>query len=193
MSALGIQFDRGGVFLPKLGLWLDPHEPKTSRHELTFVSHAHSDHTALHREIILSAPTSKLMHARISGEWIERILEFNQKQTIRAPTGQFFDVTLTPAGHIFGSAMSLIECGGESLLYTGDFKLRRGLSAEPCVPVKADTLIMETTYGQPKYRFPPTAEVIQGVIRFCREALDNDETPVLLGYSLGKSQEILCG
>ena len=29
-------------------------------------------------------------------------------------------------------------------------------------------------------------------MRFCREALDNDETPLLLGYSLGKSQELLC-
>jgi DNA ligase 1 len=187
MSALSIRFDRGGVLLPKLGLWLDPHEPKTGP-EICFVSHAHSDHTALHREIILSAPTSKLMHARIPGEWIERILQFGETQTIRD-----FQITLTPAGHIFGSAMSLIEAGGQSLLYTGDFKLRKGLSAEPCQPVRADYLIMETTYGQPKYRFPPTAEVIQGIIRFCREALDNDETPVLLGYSLGKSQEILCG
>jgi DNA ligase-1 len=193
MSALAIQFDRGGVFLPALGLWLDPHEPKVAKNELCFVSHAHSDHTALHREIILSAPTSKLMHARIAGEWIERILEFGEKRSFRAPSGEAFDITLTPAGHIFGSAMSLIESGGQSLLYTGDFKLRRGLSAEPCAPLKADILIMETTYGQAKYRFPPTAEVIQGVIRFCREALDNDETPVLLGYSLGKSQEILCG
>src|SRR5262249_8036520 len=126
------------------------------------------------------------------GEWIERILEFGETRPAHGPGG-FFDITLTPAGHIFGSAMALIEAGEERLLYTGDFKLRRGLSAEPCQPLRADTLIMETTYGQPKYRFPPSAEVIQGVIRFCREALDNDETPVLLGYSLGKSQEILCG
>jgi DNA ligase-1 len=191
MSALGIQFHRGGVLLPELGLWLDPHEPKTGP-EICFVSHAHSDHTALHREIILSAPTSKLMHARIPGEWIERILEFGEKRTITGPRG-LFDITLTPAGHIFGSAMCQIESGGGKLLYTGDFKLRKGLSAEPCAPLKADILIMETTYGQAKYRFPPTPEVVQGIIRFCREALDNDETPVLLGYSLGKSQEILCG
>ena len=34
---------------------------------------------------------------------------------------------------------------------------------------------------------------MKGVIRFCCEAMDNDETPVLLRYSLGKSQEILRG
>jgi DNA ligase-1 len=89
--------------------------------------------------------------------------------------------------------MALLEFEGESLLYTGDFKLRRGLSAEPCEPRRADILIMETTYGRPQYVFPPTQDVLKGIIRFCREALDNDETPVLLGYSLGKSQEILCG
>jgi DNA ligase-1 len=52
---------------------------------------------------------------------------------------------------------------------------------------------METTYGRPQYQFPSTADVMKGIIRFCRESLDNDETPVLLGYSLGKSQELLCG
>ena len=108
-------------------------------------------------------------------------------------TGSAFKITLLPAGHIFGSAMSLIEAGGSSLLYTGDFKLRPGLSAETCEPRRADILIMETTYGRPVYQFPPTAAVLKGVTRFCREALDNEETPVLLGYSLGKSQELLCG
>jgi len=52
---------------------------------------------------------------------------------------------------------------------------------------------METTYGRPQYVFPPTSGVLHGVARFCREALDNDATAVLLGYSLGKSQELLCG
>ena len=51
--------------------------------------------------------------------------------------------------------MSLIEAADETLLYTGDFKLRRSLSAEPCEPRRADILIMETTFGRPQYVFPP--------------------------------------
>jgi Cft2 family RNA processing exonuclease len=89
--------------------------------------------------------------------------------------------------------MPLLVADDASLLYTGDFKLRHGLSAEPCAPRRADILVMETTYGRPQYVFPPAAEVIRGVVRFCREAIDNDEVPVLLGYSLGKSQEMLAG
>ena len=191
MSPLAIRYEGGGVHLPKLGLWLDPHEPKAGA-ERVFVSHAHSDHIGLHREVILSPPTAKLMRARLSGVWQEHVLDFDQAAEFDSPSGPF-QITLLPAGHIFGSAMALLEVGGSSLLYTGDFKLRPGLSAEKCEARQADVLVMETTYGLPRYQFPPTADVLRGVVRFCREALDNEETPVLLGYSLGKSQELLCG
>jgi DNA ligase-1 len=191
MSALRIEFQRGNLWLPELDLWLDPHEPRTGP-EKVFISHAHSDHIEAHREVILSAPTAKLMQVRVPGKRLEHILAFGETSRFDNH-GKSFDLTLLPAGHIFGSAMGLIETEGRSLLYTGDFKLRRGLSAESCEPRRADTLIMETTYGRSRYVFPPAEDVLKGVIRFCREALDNDETAVLLGYSLGKSQELLCG
>ncbi len=191
MSALAIRYYRGGVHLPQLGLWLDPREAQTGP-ERVFISHAHSDHIGRHREVILSEPTSQLMHARLEGEWREHVLAFGEPAVFAGPEAEF-KITLVPAGHIFGSAMALVEAVGESLLYTGDFKLRPGLSAEPCQPRHADVLVMESTYGRPIYQFPPTTEVLQGVTRFCREALDNEETPVLLGYSLGKSQELLRG
>ncbi len=190
MSAFKLLFQKGGVYLPRLDLWLDAHQPQPNG--TVFISHAHSDHTEVHREIIVSHPTSQLMRARLSGDWMEHVLPFDRPwQFARGEVP--CEITLLPAGHIFGSAMAWIKAGGETLLYTGDFKLRPGLSAEKCEPRAADILIMETTYGRPQYQFPPTADVIQGVIRFCREALDNDETPVLLGYSLGKSQELLRG
>jgi DNA ligase-1 len=189
MAALEFEYREGGLYLPRLRLWLDPHWPKQ---ELVFVSHAHSDHTADHREVILSEPTARLMSARMGGKRIEHAMQFGETRVFRSEGAAEFRLTLLAAGHIFGSAMSLLECEGESLLYTGDFKLRKGLSAEPCEPRHADVLIMETTYGRPHYRFPSTADVMRGMVRFCREALDNDETAVLYGYSLGKSQEVLC-
>jgi DNA ligase I, ATP-dependent (dnl1) len=186
-----IEFRAGDLHIAELGLWLDPHEPQPGS-EKVFVSHAHSDHVAAHREVILSASTAKLMQARVPGKRHEHIMNFGETHKFEA-AGKSYQITLIPAGHIFGSAMALLESQGESLLYTGDFKLRRSLSAEPCEPRRADILIMETTYGRSQYVFPATQDVLKGIIRFCGEALDNDETPVLLGYSLGKSQEILCG
>src|SRR5688500_443052 len=174
-----------GVWLPQIGWWLDAHFPQPR----SFVSHAHSDHIALHGEILCSAGTSRLMQARMPGQRVEHVLPFEQGEQLTADT----TVTLYPAGHIFGSAQSLLvhETHG-SLLYTGDFKLRRGRSAEARATPRADVLIMETPFGRPHYVFPPTQQVLNEIATFCHGCLDDGETPVLFGYSLGKSQELLC-
>jgi DNA ligase 1 len=179
---LEIRYERG-VYLPQQNLWLDPRDAKS----FAFVSHAHSDHIAPHAEIIVSERTARLMRARLPAKRIEHVLPFGQKRRVRD-----VDVTLVPAGHIFGSAQLFLHTERESLLYTGDFKLRRGKSAEPAEWIHADTLIMETTFGRPRYRFPPTEQVVDQIVAFCRETIGDGAVPVLLGYSLGKAQEILC-
>jgi len=177
-----VGYDRG-VYLPEHDLWLDAWDAKP----LAFVSHAHSDHIAPHAEIILSERTARLMQARMPGERTEHVLPFGETKTVRG-----LEITLLPAGHIFGSAQFFLQTERGSLLYTGDFKLRPGRSAEPTEWRNAETLIMETTYGLPRYRLPPTDEVIAQIVAFCRDALEEKAVPVLLGYSLGKAQEILC-
>lgn len=127
------------------------------------------------------------MRERLGGERVEHVLEFGAPAAVRG-----LNVTLLPAGHIFGSAQLFLESDAESLLYTGDFKLRQGLSAELAEWRQADTLIMETTYGLPRYVMPPTEQTLARMVEFCEEALDEGAVPVLLGYSLGKAQEILC-
>jgi DNA ligase 1 len=179
---IDVRYERG-VFLPAQSLWLDPWDAK----EFAFVSHAHSDHIAPHCDIIVSERTARLMQARMPGERTEIILPFRQPRDVRG-----MEITLFPAGHIFGSAQLFLRTDKDSLLYTGDFKLRPGQSAEPAEWTKAGTLIMETTYGIPRYRLPPTAQVIAQIIAFCRDAVEDGQLPVLLGYSLGKAQEILC-
>jgi Cft2 family RNA processing exonuclease len=186
---LEFQYDRGGIHLPQLRLWLDPHGPKRGE-ERVFVSHAHSDHIARHRAVTLTEPTAHFMRERLGGRREEHILPFHSPARFGSDAWQ---ITLLPAGHILGSAMSFIETDGESLLYTGDFKLRSSPAAEPCAPRRADVLIMETTFGRQNYVFPPTAEVFREIARFCGETLDQGATPVLLAYSLGKSQELLSG
>jgi DNA ligase 1 len=172
-----------GVYLPKHDLWLDPWDAK----RFAFISHAHSDHIAPHQEIIISEPTARLLQSRLRGHRIEHVLPFGGERTVHG-----VDVTLLPAGHIFGSAQCFVSLGDETLLYTGDFKLRPGKSAEQAEWRHAETLIMETTFGLPRYRFPPTEQVIDQMISFCRETIDGGNVAVLLGYSLGKAQEILC-
>ncbi|NBZ97123.1 MAG: hypothetical protein EBR40_12015, partial [Proteobacteria bacterium] len=100
-------------------------------------------------------------------------------------------ITLIPAGHILGSAQVLVETDEGRLLYTGDFKRRESLTCKEAAAAKADTLVMECTFGHPRYAFPPVDRVREQIREFCRKTLQEGVTPVLLAYSLGKSQELL--
>ena len=160
---IDVRYERG-VFLPEQNLWLDPWDAKP----FAFVSHAHSDHIAPHDEIIVSERTARLMQARLPGERQRtrpRILADRQ------PSADSMSCSCRPA--IFSARRSSFwKRTSGSLLYTGDFKLRPGRSAEPAEWRQADTLIMETTYGLPRYRLPPTEQVVAQIVAFCRDALE---------------------
>src|SRR5580658_6567591 len=89
-----------GIWLPQVGWWLDAHLPA----ERSFVSHAHFDHVADHRELICTPATARLMHSRLPGRRIEHILPFGQEEQLTADC----TITLYPAGHICGSAQALL-------------------------------------------------------------------------------------
>src|SRR5678816_2547883 len=111
---------RAGVWLPQIEWWLDAHFPQ----KRSFISHAHSDHIAPHGEILCSVGTSRLLQARMPGpsrvggpalgavaapdleatQRIEHVLPFCHAEQLTPDCG----VELHPAGHIYGSAMSLL-------------------------------------------------------------------------------------
>ncbi|MDC0502671.1 ATP-dependent DNA ligase [bacterium] len=176
----------GGLHLPGMDLWLDPHRAKST----AFVSHAHADHFAKHETIICSERTHALIRKRYGAPKSKVIsLAYGERYGFN----EDYHLHLLPAGHIFGSAQIYLTriSDGATLLYTGDFKVRQSYSAELIEAEKADTLIMETTFGLPHFRFPPTEEIVASIVKFCRETLEENEIPILFGYSLGKAQEIL--
>lgn len=173
---------QGGLYLPALDLWLDPRQSQP----VAVVTHAHADHARRHQRAFVTEPTRLLMQQRrLCGPCMVS-LPFKQPQPFAGGC-----LTLYPAGHVLGSAQVLIEHGGQRLLYSGDLKLRRSLTAEAAVTPAADTLVVESTFGRPHYRFPPSEEVISQIEQFCRQTLAARETPVLCAYSLGKAQELL--
>jgi Cft2 family RNA processing exonuclease len=172
----------GAIHLHTIDLWLDP---RASR-EWAFVSHAHSDHIAAHRAVILSEGTHRFMRARRTLPDEATILPFGKTRAVRG-----VNVTLYPAGHILGSAQLLVEVNDQRLLYSGDFKLQPNSAAETIEIPHADVLVMETTFGHRRYTFPPRAEVVAQMADWCRKTLEEGLTPVLLAYSLGKTQEVL--
>lgn len=176
----------GGIHLPQIAWWLDAHGSAPR----SVVSHAHFDHLGRHRLTLCTETTARLMRARLGKDAGEVVTPAWREPWTDGGAARF---AFHPAGHVLGSALTRIEADWGSLLYTGDFRLRAGAAAEPCEPVAADTLVMETTYGRPEYVFPPPETTLAAIVAFCRDALAEGATPVLFGYSLGKGQQLLAG
>src|SRR4051794_25029293 len=114
-----VQLRRGGLHLTGTPLWFDARR----KSELSFVSHAHSDHIARHERVIATSATLKLMTHRL-GEL---------SSALPVPYNRPFElgplhVELLPAGHILGSAQIRVTCAdGHRVVYSGDINLERGL------------------------------------------------------------------
>lgn len=170
-----------GLFLTRAQLAVDVRR----RQPRSFVSHAHTDHIARHELALATSTTARLYQHRLG----------RRHRVVEMPFGEPLEfgglrLTALPAGHCLGSAMLLADDGERTLLYTGDFKLDASATAEPAELPHADVLVMESTFGLPKYRLPPREEVVAELLAIVRAALAAEKTPVIHAYPLGKSQEV---
>ncbi len=175
-----IKYD-DGVFLERECMWMDAHRKKP----FCVVSHAHSDHLKNHEVGVMTGETAALGGVRN--------LKLNSHSVPYRTKVKFmnkdFEVSLIPSGHILGSAQVLVE-NDFRILYSGDFCVQKSLTADSIEYVKSDYLIMECTYGNPKYVFPKAEEVRREIRDWCLMQLRFNRTPVVYAYSLGKCQEI---
>ena len=166
-------------------LYLDSRRPRP----VCFVSHAHSDHIpyeGAHGVAYATAATAELAEYRTGMTTVCR-LDYRADHALDADTR----LRLLPAGHVLGSAMLRVERPAGSLLYTGDFKLRPSLTVEQADPEPADVLVMESTYGLPMFRFPDWRQTRDQLVKAAAGALADGRQPIVMGYSLGKAQEIV--
>ena len=170
------------IHLPGADLALDP--PRRSA--FAAVSHGHSDHIARHLAGI-ATPATKALVARRLGICRLAPLEYGE-----AIERQGHRISLEPAGHVLGAAQVVVDApDGRRLVYTGDFSVRPRQTVHSAVPIRADVLIMECTFGQPRYVFPSDGEIRERIREFVDRALADSLVPVLLGYALGKAQEAM--
>ena len=168
------------IYVRNADLWLDPKTKKP----FSFVSHGHSDHLRRHERVLVSQSTALFYNdAFQKGEVVAK--PFNEPFTINGCTVELF-----PSGHMLGASQILIE-NEERVVYTGDFKLEKGNTAESAHIKRCDILIMECTYGNPKYVFPPREEVNEHIVQFAETCLNEGTIPVLFAYRMGKAQEVM--
>ncbi len=153
--------------------------------EVCCISHAHTDHIRTHRRVFATPPTVAFMKRRV--------------RQVNATTVQFnepfifdgYQITFFPAGHILGSAQILVERDGQRLLYSGDFKIGDSATAEALQITACDVLIMECTFGYPRFQFPPREKIIARLCEWAYNTLRAGATPTVFAYALGKSQEAM--
>lgn len=172
----------GDLYLPGLDLWLDPANSRPS----VFISHAHADHVRCRHGSVLCTPaTAALIRLRLR-KFRATTLEFGQTTQRKGYT-----VRMISAGHIFGSAQLVVESPQWRFVYTGDFKMTESMTCPRAEVLPADCVLMESTFADARYTFPPVTELRQRVCDFARQTLGQGKTPVLLGYAIGKGPELV--
>jgi putative mRNA 3-end processing factor len=171
-----IAFSSAGILVKHEGkvIALDPERNVSA--DLTFVSHAHLDHLLRKERNTVLTSRETLEIARARGVSISRYIE------------SYPGLRMVDSGHILGSKALII--GKNEIMYTGDFSQRERGFLKKLEPENVRVLIMESTYGRKEYTFPPTAKVLDHVMRLIGEAYDNGLGVSLHGYTLGKAQLI---
>ena len=155
--------------------------------ELSLISHAHRDHVPDRFSRIISTPeTASILNLFQNHNRFEKLLRYGERVRIGGA-----EVSAHPSGHVMGSSQFLIEDGEERLVYTGDLNTYDSLILEGAKPVEADILIIEATYGSPRYIFPKREEVYARIVRWILETIRSGEIPAFKVYALGKAQEII--
>ena len=175
-----------GILLSELNIGLDYNGTES---KYNFISHAHADHMPNNKKLTAycTSPTAQFMKKRgFSGNTIE--LAFGD---ILATDDA--NITLYPAGHILGSALTYIESDLGSVLYTGDCKFPPSPTTEGFeLPITSvDQLIIEATFPLPIYKWKSYEELARQIKNFALKSLKNGYTPIFLAYNLGKAQELM--
>ena len=152
---------------------MDPRKRKP----FAVISHAHGDHVANHDCYLATPETIALIRVRNGNAMANRGRALPFGEVYQGPG---YRLRFYPAGHVLGSAMVFVENDlGETFLYTGDFKTRKGLAAEAIEIPQADTLVMETTFGRSDYVFPQLEVTRSQLHDFCQRAAKQKAQEVL--------------
>lgn len=178
------------------------------------LSHAHLDHSGLvplfyvHSKLPVYGvePTFKLTQVlvrdmiKLSGyflpyEYID--LETMMNHAVPVEYHSKFkvgdsEIEMVNAGHIPGSAQTVVENDGKRVLYTGDYNL----IPTHLVPgadreyKNLDAIVIESTYALGDH--PDRAESERNFVLACKEVVEGGGTVLVPAFGVGRSQEIIC-
>lgn len=151
------------------------------------ITHGHADHArAGHGAVLATLETLAIMGERYGRDFAASVqpLAYGERLMVGGA-----EVTLSPAGHVLGSAQATVRQGGLTVTASGDYKRRRDPTCVPFEPVPSDVFITEATFGLPVFRHPPDTQEIGRLLHSVRQF---PERAHLVGaYALGKAQRVI--
>ena len=162
------------------------------RPDVILISHAHRDHVnvnVINRirsvPILMSRATYELLFRRRSPSQ-GNIKIINEKEPIEIAS---IEITALNAGHCVGSFQYFLNTN-PSIVYTGDFNLQNRVILRPAEVIKGEVLIIDATYGTPRYTFPNRLRLYKMLLELVKLTLEREGVAYIAARSLGTSQEV---
>ena len=170
--------------------------PATPANKHWFLTHFHADHykglnSKFNRGLIYCTPAT----AALARQELRVKPEILREVAIGASfVLEGIRVTFLPANHCPGAVMILFQppFGRFPILHTGDCRLSSGVMQQ--LPQLQEVrghvdLILDTTYCDPQYTFPPQAEALSFVVDAVKAEAFNPKTLFMFGsYTIGKER-----
>ena len=104
-------------------------------------------------------------------------------------------LTLLNSGHVLGGALVHVHIGNGmyNLLYTADFKFDRTALFEPASNdfQRAETVIIESTYGLPEDLMPKRQDAESNLIEICKKTVERGGKVLLPSFAVERSQDVM--
>ncbi|MBI1348832.1 ligase-associated DNA damage response exonuclease [bacterium] len=176
MTAAGLYCEAGGFHIDPCGAVAN-----------AVITHGHADHlTKGCRRYLTAKPGLGIVQSRLGPRAAITTLNYGEALNFCGVR-----VSFHPAGHIQGSAQIRVEHQGEVWVVTGDYKTTAEATCTPFEPVRCQTLITESTFGHPIFRWPEPASVVAQIHDWWRENQTYGKASFLYVYALGKAQRVL--
>ncbi|MDG4867858.1 MBL fold metallo-hydrolase [Guyparkeria sp. 1SP6A2] len=158
---------------------------------LVMMDSAHiQEEDAEHSDAPAYAPLYEVAHVREAMDLFGRHPEYEQPIKLSDDlTATFFD-----AGHILGAASIRIECREDdtdkAIVFSGDIGSSGSpLLRDPHVPPQAETVLMETTYGDRIHQ--PIEVAVQELFDAINATIDRGGNVIVPTFALERAQELL--
>ncbi|HWN71727.1 MAG TPA: hypothetical protein VNM90_29015, partial [Haliangium sp.] len=172
---------RSGIHLRGTSIWCDARRPR----DVCFASCAHAAGASRHGQLIGTAATLALLGPDAAPDSARLSVPYGRPFTLGS-----IRLELLRTGHAPGSAALLANVAGQRILCAGAINPHGGglggtAELRPC-----DVLVIDASYGHPRYAFPPVEHAVAAVRAFALEIASAAGVAVLLVSSPSKGLDV---